>query len=100
MRYVRLPGAVLLLALAAHAVADEVGALLMADIAHVAGLVAAGVHPNPVPYCDVVTSTRREMRAGSRAAQRIATSPPSDQPSTASGPGAFANGPATASTLA
>ncbi|MDX9981742.1 MAG: serine hydroxymethyltransferase, partial [Lentisphaeria bacterium] len=40
-----------------RAIADEVGAYLMVDMAHVAGLVAGGVHPNPVPYCDVVTST-------------------------------------------
>jgi len=38
-------------------IADEVGAILMADIAHPAGLVAAGLHPNPVPICDVVTTT-------------------------------------------
>ncbi|MDH5645752.1 MAG: serine hydroxymethyltransferase, partial [Candidatus Heimdallarchaeota archaeon] len=36
-------------------IADEVGAILMADIAHIAGLVAGKVHPDPIPYCDVVT---------------------------------------------
>ena len=39
-----------------RAIADEVGAYLMADIAHIAGLVASGHHPNPIPYCDVVES--------------------------------------------
>lgn len=38
-------------------IADEVGALLMVDMAHIAGLVAAGLHPNPVPYADFVTTT-------------------------------------------
>src|SRR3954464_1089579 len=38
-------------------IADEVGAMLMCDMAHFSGLVAAGLHPNPVPYCDFVTST-------------------------------------------
>ena len=38
-------------------VADEVGAVLMVDMAHIAGLVAAGLHPSPIPYADVVTTT-------------------------------------------
>lgn len=47
-------------------IADETGALLMADIAHIAGLVIAGAHPNPVPYCDFVTSTTHKTMRGIR----------------------------------
>src|SRR3954453_18590377 len=47
-------------------IADEVGALLMVDMAHFAGLVAAGEHPNPVPYADVVTSTVHKTLGGPR----------------------------------
>jgi glycine hydroxymethyltransferase len=47
-------------------IADEVDALLLCDMAHFAGLVAAGLHPNPVPYCDFVTSTTHKTLAGPR----------------------------------
>src|SRR5216117_3375503 len=47
-------------------VADELGALLLCDMAHFAGLVAAGLHPNPVPYCHFVTSTTHKTLAGPR----------------------------------
>ena len=47
-------------------IADEVGALLMVDMAHFAGLVAAGLHPSPVPYADVVTSTTHKTIGGGR----------------------------------
>jgi glycine hydroxymethyltransferase len=48
-------------------IADEVGALLLCDMAHFAGLVAAGLHPNPTPHCDFVTSTTHKTLAGPRA---------------------------------
>ena len=47
-------------------IADEVGAVLMFDAAHIAGLIAGGVHPNPVPHCDVVTFTTHKTLRGPR----------------------------------
>ena len=50
-----------------RAIADAAGALLMADIAHIAGLVVAGLHPSPVPWCDFVTTTTHKTLRGPRA---------------------------------
>ena len=49
-----------------RSIADEIDAYLMADIAHIAGIVAAGLHPNPIQYCDVVTTTTHKTLRGPR----------------------------------
>jgi len=56
-----------------RAVADAAGALLMADIAHIAGLVAAGLHPSPVPHCHFVTTTTHKTLRGPRAGMVMCT---------------------------
>ncbi|MBW8875901.1 MAG: serine hydroxymethyltransferase [Acidobacteria bacterium] len=58
-----------------RAIADQVGALLMADIAHIAGLVAAGVHPSPIPHCDFVTTTTHKTLRGPRAGMVMCREP-------------------------
>ncbi len=57
-----------------RAVADEVGALLMADIAHIAGLIVAGLHPSPVPHCHFVTTTTHKTLRGPRGGLILTTS--------------------------
>ncbi len=49
-----------------RAIADEAGAILMVDMAHIAGLIAAGIHPSPVPHADIVTSTTHKTLRGPR----------------------------------
>lgn len=55
-----------------RAAADEVGACLMVDMAHIAGLVAAGLHPSPIPYADVVTTTTHKTLRGPRGGMILA----------------------------
>lgn len=54
-------------------IADEVGAYVMVDMAHIAGLVAAGLHPNPVPYADIVTTTTHKTLRGPRGGMILST---------------------------
>jgi len=56
-----------------RAVADEVGALLLADIAHIAGLVCTGLHPDPIPHCDFVTTTTHKTLRGPRGGMVMTT---------------------------
>ncbi|HVT61058.1 MAG TPA: serine hydroxymethyltransferase [Thermoanaerobaculia bacterium] len=56
-----------------RAIADQAGALLMADIAHIAGLVAAGLHPSPIPHCHFVTTTTHKTLRGPRAGMVMCT---------------------------
>jgi glycine hydroxymethyltransferase len=56
-------------------IADEIEAVLLFDMAHVAGLVAGGVHPNPVPHCDIVTSTTHKTLRGPRGGIILAKKP-------------------------
>jgi glycine hydroxymethyltransferase len=56
-----------------RAIADEIGAYLVVDMAHFAGLVAAGLHPNPVPYADVVTTTIHKTIGGGRGGMILCT---------------------------
>ncbi len=60
-------------------VADEVGAYLMVDMAHIAGLVAAGLHPSPIPYADVVTTTTHKTLRGPRGGMILANQAAADK---------------------
>ena len=58
-----------------RAVADEVGAVLLADVAHIAGLIAAGLHPSPLPHAHVVTTTTHKTLRGPRSGMLLADDP-------------------------
>lgn len=58
-----------------RAIADEVGAYLLVDMSHFAGLVAAGLHPNPVPFADVVTTTTHKTLGGPRGGLILTNNP-------------------------
>lgn len=60
-------------------IADEVGAYLMVDMAHIAGLVAAGLHPSPIPYADVVTTTTHKTLRGPRGGMILANQEAADK---------------------
>ena len=60
-------------------IADEVGAYLMVDMAHIAGLVAAGLHPSPIPYADVVTTTTHKTLKGPRGGMILANNEANDR---------------------
>lgn len=58
-----------------RSIADEVGAFFLTDMAHIAGLVAAGVHPSPVPYCEIVTTTTHKTLRGARGGMILCREP-------------------------